>query len=163
MTNARTFFDINKRQQIQIDPETRLTIGSLDDLKFVHDIWARDSEAQKFKLSELQKRCLELLPEYTDDEAFNKVEELNNELDGVQSRGAKKKLKEDAPLLKSLAKKLNVNPQHSNMHLTVSPMATKRVCAKLDSLTKYNSMKRTRTHRTFTIKSKTTERAQIQH
>lgn len=109
MTNARTFFDINKRRQIQIDKDTRLTIGSLEDLSFVHDIWARDGEAQKFKLSERQKRCLDILPEMTDKEAFEHVEELNGEL-SCGSRAYKKKVKENEPLLKSLAQKLGEHP-----------------------------------------------------
>ena len=50
MTNARTFFDLNKRQQIKVNDETVLTIGSLEDLSFVHNIWARDEEAQMYKL-----------------------------------------------------------------------------------------------------------------
>ena len=111
MTNARTFFDLNKRRQIQINPETVLTIGSLEDLQFVNDIWARDGDAQKFKLSERQKRCLDALPELTDKEAFDKVEELNKELQATQSREAKKKLKADAPLLNSIAKTLGEHPE----------------------------------------------------
>ena len=110
MTNARTFFDLPNRSTIKLNDNTVMTIGSLDDLKFVHDIWSRDEEAQKYKLSELQKRCLDILPEYTDDEAFEKVEELNRKLDKTQSRGAKKTIKADAPLRNSLAKKLGVNP-----------------------------------------------------
>ena len=110
MTNARTFFDLNKRSQIRVNDDTVLTIGSLDDLKFVHDIWVRDETAQKYKLSELQKRCLELLPEFTVEEAFEHVEELNKKLDNADSKGAKKKMLDDEPLLKSLAKKLEVNP-----------------------------------------------------
>jgi len=110
MTNAHTFFDLPNRSTIKLTDETVMTIGSLEDLNFVHDIWVRDEEAQKYKLSELQKQCLDILPEYTDDEAFKKVDELNNELASAQSRGTKKKLKEDAPLRNSLAKKLGVNP-----------------------------------------------------
>lgn len=109
MTNARTFFELNKRAQVKVDDETVLTIGSLDDLSFVYDIWARDGEAQKFKLSELQKQCLDLLPVMTDKEAFEHVEKLNSEL-LHQSREYKKALMKDEPLLKSLAKKLGVNP-----------------------------------------------------
>ena len=109
MTNARTFFDLNKRQQIHVNDETVLTIGSLEDLSFVHNIWARDEEAQMYKLSELQKRCLQLLPVMTDKEAFEHVEKLNGEL-SHQSRQYKKQLQDKEPLLKSLARKLNVNP-----------------------------------------------------
>lgn len=90
MTNARTFFDLNKRQQIQVNDETVLTIGTLEDLSFVNDIWARDEEAQKFKLSELQKQCLDILPELTDKEAFDYVDKLNRELDNADSRAFKK-------------------------------------------------------------------------
>lgn len=109
MTNARTFFELNKRQKIKVNDEITLTIGSLDDLNFVYDIWARDEEAQKYKLSELQKRCLELLPVMTDKEAFAHVEQLNEKLQ-EESRAYKKKILNDEPLLKSLAKKLSVNP-----------------------------------------------------
>ena len=110
MTNARTFFDLNKRRQIRLNDETVLTLGSIEDLKFVYDIWARDEEAQKYKLSELQKQALDILPEYTDAEAFEKVEKLNDELQATESRQAKKKLLEDAPLLKSLSKQLGKTP-----------------------------------------------------
>lgn len=109
MTNARTFFDLNKRSTIRLNDETVITIGSLDDLQFVHDIWARDGDAQKFKLSELQKQCLDLLPEYTDKEAFDYVETLNNSLN-VESRANRKAKLNKEPLLKSLARQLNVNP-----------------------------------------------------
>ena len=109
MTNARTFFELNKRAKVKVNDETVLTIGSLDDLSFVYDIWARDGEAQKYKLSELQKQCLDLLPVMTDKEAFKHVEELNNELTH-QSREYKKAKLKDEPLLKSLAQKLGVNP-----------------------------------------------------
>ena len=109
MTNARTFFELNKRKQVRLNDETVLTIGNLADLQFVYNIWARDGEAQKYKLSELQKKCLDLLPVMTDKEAFEHVEQLNNKLT-QQSREYKKKLLDDEPLLKSLAKKLGVNP-----------------------------------------------------
>ena len=109
MTNARTFFDLPNRSTIKLPDETVMTIGSLEDLQFVHDIWVRDEEAQKFKLSELQKRCLELLPELTDKEAFDHVEKLNNDLN-VDSRANRKAKLDKEPLLKSLAKKLGVNP-----------------------------------------------------
>ena len=109
ITNARTFFELNKRKTVQLNDETRLTIGSIEDLHFVYDIWARDGEAQKFKLSELQKQVLDLLPEMTDKEAFDYVDDLNSKL-ASQSRAYKKKLLDDEPLLKSLAKKLGVNP-----------------------------------------------------
>lgn len=110
MTNARTFFEVNKRKTVQLNDETRLTIGSFQDLSFVYDIWARDGEAQKFKLSELQKQILDLLPELTDKEAFDYIEELNKQLGNAESRAFKKKLLDDEPLLKSLAKQLGVNP-----------------------------------------------------
>lgn len=109
MTNARTFFEYTQRRQLKVNEDLSLTIGTLEDLKFVHDIWARDGDAQKYKLSELQKQCLDLLPEMTDKEAFEYIEKLNEELKS-QSRAYKKKLLDDEPLLKSLAKKLNVNP-----------------------------------------------------
>ena len=109
MTNARTFFEYTQRRKIKVNENLFLTIGSYEDLNFVHDIWARDEEAQKYKLSELQKQCLELLPEMTDNEAFQHVEELNLTLKS-QSRAYKKKVKDDEPLLKPLAKKLKCNP-----------------------------------------------------
>lgn len=110
MTNARTFFALNKRDTIKLNDDTVLTIGSLEDLSFVHDIWARDEEAQMFKLSELQKQCLSLLPAMTDKQAFDYVEDLNEDLKNAESRAYKKKRLDDEPLLKSLAKKLRVNP-----------------------------------------------------
>lgn len=110
MTNAKTFFELNKREHININDETALTIGSLEDLVFVHEIWATDSEAQKYKLSELQKNCLELLPELTDEEAFKYIEKLNESLKNAESRAYRKKILDDEPLLKSLSKKLQVNP-----------------------------------------------------
>ena len=110
MTNTRTFFDLNKREQIKVNDETVLTIGSLDDLSFVYNIWARDEEAQMYKLSELQKRCLDILPEMTDKEAFDHVEDLNNQLKQADSRAYKKKLQDEEPFRKQLAKKLHVNP-----------------------------------------------------
>lgn len=110
MTNARTFFELNKRKTVQLNDKTVLTIGSIEDLSFVYDIWARDGEAQKFKLSELQKQILDILPEMTDKEAFDYIEDLNKQLGNAESRAYKKKLLDDEPLLKSLAKKLGVNP-----------------------------------------------------
>lgn len=91
MTNAKTFFELTKRKQIKIDDETILTIGSLEDLYFVYDIWARDGEAQKYKLSELQKQVLDILPEKTDDEAFQYIKQLNNDIDNADSRAYRKK------------------------------------------------------------------------
>ena len=110
MTNARTFFEQNRREQIRIDEDTVLTIGSLEDLTYTYNIWARDEEAQLYKLSELQKRCIDILPELTLEEAFKEVEKLNKKLREAESKATKKKLMEDAPLLKSLAKKLQCNP-----------------------------------------------------
>lgn len=110
MTNARTFFELNKRKTVQLNDETVLTIGSIEDLHFVYDIWARDGEAQKYKLSELQKQVLDILPEMTDEEAFDYIKQLNKKLDKADSRAFKKKLLDDEPLLKSLSKKLGVNP-----------------------------------------------------
>ena len=106
MTKARTFFEYTERKQIKVNDEVSITIGSFEDLSFVHDIWAKDEEAQLYKLSERQKKALKLLPEMTSDEAYKHVEWLNNELNSTQSRGAKKKLKDDEPLANSLAKKL---------------------------------------------------------
>ena len=110
MTNARTFFELNKRSKVKVNDDTVLTIGSLQDLSFVYDIWARDEEAQKFKLSELQKQVLDILPELTDKEAFDHVESINEELKQSDSRAYKKSVLDEEPLLKSLAKKLRVNP-----------------------------------------------------
>ena len=109
MTKAKTFFEYTQREQIQINEDLSLTIGSYKDLNFVHDIWARDEEAQLFKLSERQKQILELLPEMTSNEAFEKVDEINEELSSSQSRAYKKELMEKHSFAKSIAKKLKCN------------------------------------------------------
>ena len=108
MTKARTFFEYTQRKQIKVNDELSLTIGSYEDLNFVHNIWARDEKAQMYKLSERQKQILDILPEMTSDDAYNHVEDLNNKLE-AQSRAYKKKLKEDEPLANSLAKKLKIS------------------------------------------------------
>lgn len=127
MTNARTFFDLNKRQQIQVNDETVLTIGTLEDLSFVNDIWARDEEAQKFKLSELQKQCLDILPELTDKEAFDYVDKLNRELDNADSRAFKKARLDNEPLLRPSQRNFMSTRPRLNMHLTVSMRAIKKL------------------------------------
>ena len=109
MTNARTFLEHNKRARININENNKIIIGSYTDLMFVNDIWQRDGNAQKYKLSELQKQCLELLPELTVTEAFDYVENLKAELDNAESRAYKTELLNKEPLLTPLAKKLGVN------------------------------------------------------
>lgn len=109
MTKARTFFELPQRKQIRVNDELSLTIGSYDDLNFVHDIWARDEEAQLYKLSERQKQILEILPEMTSESAYDYIEELNNKLNKAQSRAYKKALKDDEPFAKSIARKLKCN------------------------------------------------------
>ena len=106
MTKARTFFEYNERKQIKVNDEVSLTIGSYEDLSFVHEIWAKDEEAQLHKLSERQKTILELLPAMTPEEAYQHIEDLNEALSNTQSRGAKKKLKDKEPFASSLARQL---------------------------------------------------------
>lgn len=108
MTKARTFFEYAQRKQIQVNEDVSITIGSYEDLNFVHEIWAKDEEAQLHKLSERQKQILDLLPEMTNNEAFNHVEDLNNKLN-AQSRAYVKQIKDDEPLANSLARKLKCN------------------------------------------------------
>ena len=74
----------------------------------MHDIWARDEEAQMYKLSERQKAILDLLPEMTSDEAFDKIDELNEELSN-QSRAYKKAVMDKNPFAKSIARELKCN------------------------------------------------------
>lgn len=108
MTKARTFFEYAQRKQIKVNDELSITIGSYEDLNFVHDIWARDEEAQMFKLSERQKAILDILPEMTSDEAFKKIDEINLELNN-QSRAYKKSIMDKNPFAKSIARELKCN------------------------------------------------------
>ena len=108
MTKARTFFEYTQRKQIKVNDERSLTIGSYEDLNFVHDIWARDEEAQMFKLSERQKAILDILPEMTSDEAFKKIDEINEDLK-EQSRAYKKSVMDKNPFAKSIARELKCN------------------------------------------------------
>lgn len=108
MTKARTFFEYNQRKQIQVNDEVTLTIGSYEDLNFVYDIWANDEEAQMYKLSERQKKILDVLPEMTSDDAFKHIEWINNELK-AQSRSYKKSLMDKEPFAKSIARELKCN------------------------------------------------------
>ena len=106
MTKARTFFELPKRRTIKVNDEIEITIGSYEDLNFVNKIWAKDEEAQLYKLSERQKQILDILPEMTSDEAYAHIDDLNEQLKEADSRAFKKKLKDDEPLANSLAKKL---------------------------------------------------------
>lgn len=108
MTKARTFFELPKRKQIQVNDETSITIGSYEDINFVNEIWAKDEQAQLHKLSERQKQILDILPEMTSEDAFTYVEKLNNRLT-AQSRAYKKKIKDEEPFASSLARKLKCN------------------------------------------------------
>ena len=108
MTKARTFFESSQRKQIKINDELSITIGSYEDLNFVHDIWTKDETAQLHKLSERQKQILNLLPEMDSTAAFNHVEKLYETLK-KQSRADKQKTKDDEPFAKSIAKKLKCN------------------------------------------------------
>lgn len=108
MTKARTLFELPERKQIKVNDETIITIGSIEDLSFVNEIWAKDEQAQLHKLSERQKKILELLPEMTSDDAFSHIEWLNNELLS-QSRAYKKKIKDKEPFASSLARQLKCN------------------------------------------------------
>ena len=108
MTKARTFFEYAKRKQIKVNDEVTLTIGSYEDINFVHEIWAKDEEAQMYKLSERQKKILDVLPEMTSDDAFKHIEWLNNELK-AQSRAHRKSVMDKEPFAKSIARKLKCN------------------------------------------------------
>ena len=105
MVKAKTFFEYYKRKRIKVKKDVSLTIGSYGDLTFVNKIWERDEEAQRYKLSERQKQILEILPEKTDDEAYDYVDDLKGKL-SIESRKKQKKIKEDEPLVNSIAKKL---------------------------------------------------------
>ena len=105
MAKAKTFFEYYKRKEIKVKEDVSLTIGSYEDLTFVNEIWEKDEEAQRYKLSERQKQILKILPELTDDEAYDYVEKLKGKL-SIESRKNQKKIKEKEPLVNSIAKKL---------------------------------------------------------
>ena len=109
MVKSRSFFDYYQRKAIKINDEFSVIIGSYEDFIFVNDIWSEDAEAQKFKLSEKQKQILKLLPEYSNDEAFDYVEKLKKEYYETQSRKAKSKLLENTTTNKALSKALGIN------------------------------------------------------
>ena len=108
MVKARTFFEAIQRKQIKINDELSITIGSYDDINFVHEIWAKDEKTQLYKLSERQKKILDLLPEMDSTDAFDYVEKLNEKLK-KQTRAEQKKSKDNEPFAKSLARKLKCN------------------------------------------------------
>lgn len=109
MVKSKTFFEYYQRRQIKVDEDIEITIGAFEDFAFVNELWSEDAEVQKYKLSEKQNQILKILPEYTQDEAYDYVEKLTQEYCDIQSRKAKNKLLEDEPLKKSLSKKLGIN------------------------------------------------------
>lgn len=109
MVKARTFFEYYQRKQIKVNDELTITIGSFEDFTFVNKLWSEDSEAQKFKLSEQQKKILNILPYQTQDEAFEHIENLTDEFNSIESRKAKNKLLDKEPTIKTITKALNIN------------------------------------------------------
>ena len=109
MVKAKTFFDYYQRKQIKVNDDLTITIGSFEDFTFVNRIWSEDSEAQKFKLSEQQKKILNILPCMTQDEALDYVEELTDNYKTTQSKKAKDKLLDGKPTKKTIIKALNIN------------------------------------------------------
>lgn len=109
MIKTKTFFEYEQRDKILLNDDLTITIGAFDDYKFVIDIWSEDVDAQRYKLSERQKQILKLLPEMTRDEAYSHIEDLNENLQTIQSRKAKDKLLDDESTKKNIAKKLKCN------------------------------------------------------
>ena len=92
MVKAKTFFEYSERNQIKIKEDFTITLGAYDDFEFASLIWAKDSDAQKYKLTEKQKKVLNILPEMTQEEAYDKVDKVKKEIDNAQSRGAQAKI-----------------------------------------------------------------------
>lgn len=108
MVKSKSLFEYYNLKRIKINDDFSITIGSYEDFRFVNDIWSEDEEAQKFKLSQKQKEILKLLPEYTQDEAYDYVDRVNNEINAIQSRKAKNKVLEGVPTLTTLSKVLGI-------------------------------------------------------
>lgn len=110
MVKSKTFFEYYQRKQIKVNDDIEITIGAFEDFYFVSRIWSEDAEVQKYKLSEKQNQILKLLPEFTQDEAYDYVEDLNERYKQTQSKRAKAKLLDDESTKKGLSRKLNINP-----------------------------------------------------
>ena len=110
MVKSKTFFEYYQRKQIKVNDDVEITIGAFEDFDFVSRIWSEDAEVQKYKLSEKQNQILKLLPEFTQDEAYDYIEDLNEDYKKTQSKRAKAKLLDDESTKKGLSRKLNINP-----------------------------------------------------
>ena len=106
MVKAKTFFEYSKRNEIRINDDLAITIGSYDDFKFASDIWANDGDAQKYKLSENHKKILKVMEGYemTKEEAYAHIDEVKKEYDKASSRRARAKVLEGEFTKKTLAK-----------------------------------------------------------
>ena len=135
MAKAKTFFEYYERKEIKVKEDVSLTIGSYEDLAFVNNIWERDEEAQRYKLSERQKQILEILPEMTDEEAYDHIEELNGQL-AIESRKTQKKIKEGEPLVNSIAKKLKCSTSTLKHDLDRFDKGTHKSLVELDIVNK---------------------------
>ena len=107
MVKAKTFFEYSQRRQIQINEDLAITIGSYDDFNYANNIWAKDVEGIKYKLSDKQKLVLKVMEDngyiMTDDNALTHVEKLSEEYYNTQSRKARDKLLEDKCTKKKLS------------------------------------------------------------
>jgi len=110
MVKSKTFFEYYQRRQIKVDEDIEITIGAFEDFDFVNELWSEDAEVQKYKLSEKQNQILKLLPEFTQDEAYDYIDDLNRKYKDTQSKRAKAKLLDDESTKKGLSRKLNINP-----------------------------------------------------
>jgi len=138
MVKSKSLFEYYNLKRIEINDDFSITIGSYEDFRFVNDIWSEDAEAQRFKLSEKQKSILKLLPEYTQDEAFDYVEGIKKEYDNIQSRKAKSRLLDDVPTLNFLSKELGMNKNtlrnlldKSSEHSTVKSLIENNLADKI--------------------------------
>lgn len=109
MVKAKTFFEYPQRKQIKINDDLAITIGAYEDFHFAHELWIKDSDAQKYKLSEKQKKVLKVMEDngfvMTDEEALSHVEKLSDEYYSgkIQSRRARAKILENECTKKHLA------------------------------------------------------------
>ena len=81
MVKAKTFFEYPQRKQIKINDDLAITIGAYQDFEFAHKIWAKDSDAQKYKLNEKQKLVLKVMENnnfvMSDEDAISYVEKIS--------------------------------------------------------------------------------------
>ena len=109
MVKAKTFFEYPQRKQIKINDDLAITIGAYEDFEFAHKIWAKDSDAQKYKLNEKQKLVLKVMEEndfvMTDEEALSHIDKVSEEYydSKIQSRPARAKILENECTKKNLS------------------------------------------------------------